>query len=46
MDPATCVYNEHFARDGLALVRGWQRMQGIVTGRATRASSANPRRKP
>jgi putative molybdopterin biosynthesis protein len=30
IDPATGVYNEHFARDGLALVRGWQRMQGIV----------------
>jgi putative molybdopterin biosynthesis protein len=30
MDPATGVYNAHFARDGLALVRGWQRMQGVV----------------
>jgi putative molybdopterin biosynthesis protein len=30
MDPASGVYNEHYARDGLALVRGWQRMQGIV----------------
>jgi putative molybdopterin biosynthesis protein len=30
MDPATGVYNEQYARDGLALVRGWQRMQGIV----------------
>jgi putative molybdopterin biosynthesis protein len=30
MDPATGRYNAHFATDGLALVRGWQRMQGIV----------------
>ena len=30
MDPATGIYNEHYAKDGLALVRGWQRMQGIV----------------
>jgi len=30
MDPATGVYNQHFAKDGLALVRGWQRMQGVV----------------
>src|ERR1041385_2361115 len=30
MDPDTGVYNEHYAKDGLALVRGWQRMQGIV----------------
>ena len=30
MDPQTGVYNEHYAKDGLALVRGWQRMQGIV----------------
>ena len=30
MDPATGLYNEQYARDGLTLVRGWQRMQGIV----------------
>jgi putative molybdopterin biosynthesis protein len=30
MDPRTGRYNAHFAKDGLALVRGWQRMQGIV----------------
>ena len=30
IDPATGIYNEHCAKDGLALVRGWQRMQGIV----------------
>jgi putative molybdopterin biosynthesis protein len=30
MDPATGVYNQHYAKDGIALVRGWQRMQGIV----------------
>jgi len=30
MDPATGIYNEHLAEGGLALVRGWQRMQGLV----------------
>jgi putative molybdopterin biosynthesis protein len=30
MDPATGIYNEQYAGDGLTLVRGWQRMQGIV----------------
>ncbi len=30
MDPATGIYNEQYAGDGLMLVRGWQRMQGIV----------------
>jgi putative molybdopterin biosynthesis protein len=30
MDPQTGIYNEQYAKDGLALVRGWQRMQGIV----------------
>jgi putative molybdopterin biosynthesis protein len=30
MDPATGIYNERYAGDGLSLVRGWQRMQGIV----------------
>ena len=30
MDPATGIYNEQYAKDGLALVRGWQRMQGLV----------------
>jgi putative molybdopterin biosynthesis protein len=30
MDPATGIYNEQYAKDGLTLVRGWQRMQGIV----------------
>ena len=30
MDPQTGAYNAHYAKDGLALVRGWQRMQGIV----------------
>jgi molybdopterin molybdotransferase/putative molybdopterin biosynthesis protein len=30
MDPASGIYNEQYARDGLALVRGWQRMQGLV----------------
>lgn len=30
LDPETGLYNRHLARDGLALVPGWQRMQGIV----------------
>jgi molybdopterin molybdotransferase/putative molybdopterin biosynthesis protein len=30
MDPASGIYNEQYAKDGLGLVRGWQRMQGIV----------------
>jgi putative molybdopterin biosynthesis protein len=30
MDPATGLYNEQYAKDGLTLVRGWQRMQGVV----------------
>jgi putative molybdopterin biosynthesis protein len=29
MDPSG-IYNEQYAKDGLTLVRGWQRMQGIV----------------
>jgi putative molybdopterin biosynthesis protein len=30
VDPATGIYNAHLLRDGLALVKGWQRMQGFV----------------
>ena len=30
MDPASGIYNEQYAKDGLALVRGWQRLQGVV----------------
>jgi putative molybdopterin biosynthesis protein len=30
VDPATGVYNVHLLRGGLALVKGWQRMQGFV----------------
>jgi len=30
LDPATGVYNRHLLRPGLALVKGWQRMQGFV----------------
>jgi putative molybdopterin biosynthesis protein len=30
VDPATGQYNKHFAGDGLTLVPGWQRNQGIV----------------
>ena len=30
IDPATGIYNRHVASPGLTLVRGWERMQGIV----------------
>src|SRR5439155_21063913 len=30
IDPATGTYNEHLLAPGLALVRGWQRMQGVL----------------
>jgi putative molybdopterin biosynthesis protein len=30
LDPQTGLYNEQYAKDGLTLVHGWQRMQGIV----------------
>jgi molybdopterin molybdotransferase/putative molybdopterin biosynthesis protein len=30
MDPATGIYNQQYAKDGLSLVRGWERMQGVV----------------
>src|SRR5829696_5498650 len=29
-DPATGAYNKHLLQPGLALVKGWQRMQGFV----------------
>jgi putative molybdopterin biosynthesis protein len=30
VDPTTGIYNSHLLRPGLALVKGWQRMQGFV----------------
>jgi putative molybdopterin biosynthesis protein len=30
IDPASGVYNKHLLQEGLALVKGWQRMQGFV----------------
>jgi putative molybdopterin biosynthesis protein len=30
VDPASGIYNAHLLRAGLALVKGWQRMQGFV----------------
>jgi putative molybdopterin biosynthesis protein len=30
IDPGTGRYNEHLQDEGLALVRGWQRMQGVL----------------
>jgi putative molybdopterin biosynthesis protein len=30
VDPATGIYNKHLLAPGLALVKGWQRMQGVL----------------
>lgn len=30
MDPATGVYNTPFLSDGMALIAGWRRMQGVI----------------
>jgi putative molybdopterin biosynthesis protein len=30
VDPTTGIYNAHLLRPGLALIKGWQRMQGFV----------------
>jgi putative molybdopterin biosynthesis protein len=30
VDPATGIYNAHLVKPGLALVKGWRRMQGFV----------------
>ena len=30
IDPATGIYNKHLLAPGIALVRGWQRMQGVL----------------
>jgi putative molybdopterin biosynthesis protein len=30
LDPATGVYNRHLLSPGLALIKGWRRMQGVV----------------
>jgi putative molybdopterin biosynthesis protein len=30
IDPASGIYNRHLLRPGLALVKGWQRMQGFL----------------
>jgi putative molybdopterin biosynthesis protein len=30
LDPASGIYNRHLVHDGLALVKGWQRMQGFL----------------
>ena len=32
VDSGSGIYNAHLLRDGLALVKGWQRMQGFVHG--------------
>jgi putative molybdopterin biosynthesis protein len=30
IDPETGIYNEHLIGEGLSLIRGWQRMQGVL----------------
>ena len=30
VDPATGIYNTHLLTPGLSLVKGWQRMQGVL----------------
>jgi putative molybdopterin biosynthesis protein len=30
LDPASGIYNRHLLREGIALVQGWQRMQGFL----------------
>ena len=45
VDPATGVYNAHLLRPGLALVKGWQRMQGFVLSRGRRALRRPQRRR-
>ena len=46
LDPTGTAYNTHLLRPGLALVKGWQRMQGFVYRQATRASKAARRVRP
>ena len=36
MDPVSGRYNEHLLEPGLSLVRGWERMQGVVYRRGDR----------
>ena len=51
VDPASGDYNAHLLRAGLALVKGWQRMQGFVfrpddarfAGRDARRTRSKPR---
>jgi putative molybdopterin biosynthesis protein len=50
VDPASGIYNAHLLRPGLLLVKGWQRMQGLVhrpgdsrlAGRSAQAVLADP----
>jgi putative molybdopterin biosynthesis protein len=43
IDPQTGAYNRHLVTTGLSLVRGWQRMQGIVFRRDdSRFQTINP----
>lgn len=42
LDPATGRYNEHLLEQGLSLVRGWERMQGIVFRSGDRRFEGQP----
>ncbi len=42
LDPATGRYNEHLLEPGLSLVRGWERMQGIVFRSGDRRFEGQP----
>jgi putative molybdopterin biosynthesis protein len=54
VDPATGIYNRHLLSPGITLVKGWQRMQGVVfrpgdprferktAGNAVKAALADP----
>ncbi len=42
LDPATGKYNEHLLEPGLSLVRGWERMQGVVFRQGDKRFESKP----
>ncbi len=42
VDPQSGAYNTHLVQDGLSLVKGWQRSQGLLIAPAISASRARP----
>ena len=44
IDPATGVYNKHLLAPGLSLVKGWQRMQGVLFRPGDQRFEGKPRR--